>query len=110
MPQYLFRLSYAPESLAAQMKDPADRLKTVAMKVVDAIAGKYLGGGYSFGDYDVMLLIEAPDDESVAAVRMALLAGGGVKSVDMTRLYSGDQWVSALSKANDVANTYQAKK
>ena len=80
MPQYLYQLSYTADSLAAQIQNPQDRLETAARPVLDAIGGKLLGGGFSFGKYDVTILIEAPDDESAAAVSVAVAAGGAVSS------------------------------
>ena len=107
MPQYLYQLSYTSESLAAQIQNPEDRLETAARPVLDAIGGKLLGGGFSFGEYDVTILIEAPDDESAAAVSVAIAAGGVVSSSKTTKLLSGEQWVTALGKAADVARLYE---
>ena len=107
MPQYLYQLSYTAESLAAQIQNPQDRLETAARPVLDAIGGKLLGGGFSFGEYDVTILFEAPDDESAAAVSVAVAAGGAVSSSKTTKLLSGEQWVAALGKAADVAKLYE---
>ena len=107
MPQYLYQLSYTPESLAAQIQNPQDRLETAARPVLDAVGGKLLGGGFSFGEFDVTILIEAPDDEAAAAVSVAVGAGGAVRSAMTTKLLSGDQWVAVLSKASNVAGSYE---
>lgn len=110
MPQYLFQASYTPEALAAQIRSPEDRLKTAAAPVIEAVGGRLLGGGFSFGEYDVAILVEAPDDESVAAVGAAVLAGGAIRSSKTTKLLSGDQWVAALTKASEVARKYEPSK
>lgn len=110
MPAYLYQLSYTPESLAAQIKKPQDRLAAAAKPVVEAMGGKFLGGGFSFGDYDLAILVEAPDDESMAAVATAVAAGGAIKASKTTKLLSGDQWVSALKKAAKVAAVYKPAK
>jgi uncharacterized protein with GYD domain len=107
MPLYLYELSYTAESLAAQIKEPQDRLETAARPVLEAIGGKLLGAGYSFGDKDVVILYEAPDDESAAALAMAVAAGGAIKAAKTTKLLSGSQWVSALKKASSVAAQYK---
>ena len=107
MPLYLYELSYTPESLAAQVKNPQDRLQTAAVPIIDKIGGKLIGGGYTFGDHDVVLLLEAPDDESMAAVAVAVGAGGAVKSEKTTKLLSGDQWVAALKKAGGLSGVYK---
>jgi uncharacterized protein with GYD domain len=100
-------LAYTPESLAAQIKNPQDRLQVAAGPVVNAVGGKLLGGGYSFGEYDVAILYEAPDDQSAAAVAMAVAAGGAVKAAQTTKLMSGTDWVASLQKAQAVAAAYR---
>jgi len=110
MPQYLYQLAYTPESLAAQVKKPQDRLKVAAKPIVERVGGKLLGGGFCFGDYDVAILFEAADDETAAAVAIAVGAGGAVKSAKTTKLLSGPQWVKALGKASDVAAVYKPSK
>ena len=107
MPLYLYELSYTAESMAAQIKNPQDRMETAALPLVEAVGGKLLGGGFSFGDRDVVILFEAPDDESAAAVSAAVAAGGAIRSARTTKLLSGSQWVAALSKASGVAARYK---
>ncbi len=105
MPQYLYQVAYTPESLAAQIKDPQDRLAIVGKQLSDAVGAKILGGGYSFGEYDVSVIVEAADDVTMAAVAVA--AGGAVKAAKTTPLLSGPQWVAALKKAPAVSAQYR---
>jgi uncharacterized protein with GYD domain len=106
MPQYLYQISYTAESLAAQIQNPQDRIET-NRPLVEAVGGKLLGGGFSFGEYDATFLIEVPDDETAAALSVAVAAGGAVSSSKTTKLLSGEQWVAALGKASDVARAYK---
>ncbi|HSH06681.1 MAG TPA: GYD domain-containing protein [Burkholderiales bacterium] len=107
MPIYLYELSYTAESIAAQIKAPQDRLETAARPVLQAVGGKLLGGGYAFGDHDVVILYEAPDDESAAAVALAVAGGGAIRSSKTTKLLTGAQWVTSLKKAGTVTSTYK---
>ena len=107
MPTYLYQLTYTPESIAAQIGNPQDRMEAAARPVVESIGGKLLGGGFGFGEYDAVFMMEAPDDESAAAVALAVAAGGAVKSAKTTKLLSGAQWVAALKKASTVAKSYK---
>lgn len=107
MPTYLYQLTYTAESMAAQIGNPQDRMEAAARPVVEAVGGKLLGGGFGFGDYDAVFLMEAPDDESAAAIALAVGAGGAVKSAKTTKLLSGAQWVNALKKAGAVAKAYK---
>ena len=107
MPLYLYELSYTAESLAAQIQNPQDRMETAALPVIEAIGGRLLGGGFSFGDRDAVVLYEAPDDESAAAMATAVAAGGAIDSARTTKLLTGSQWVAALKKASSLANHYR---
>ena len=77
---------------------PQDRIEAVRPPV-EALGAKILAGGYPFGEYDVLLVLEAPDDATAASVAMAVAAGGAVKSAKTTRLLSGQEWTESLRKA-----------
>jgi uncharacterized protein with GYD domain len=110
MPQYLYQLAYTSESLAAQIKNPQDRLELVGKQLVDAVGAHIVGGGYSFGEYDISIIVDAADDVTMAAVALAIAAGGAVKAAKTTSLLSGPQWVAALKKAPAVSAKYQPAK
>jgi uncharacterized protein with GYD domain len=105
MTQYLYQAAYTHESLAAQMKNPADRLAQVGALIEQSVGAKIIGGGFSFGDYDVAVIIEAADDTTMAAVAIAIGAGGALRSAKTTPLLSGDEWVAAMTKASSVTYT-----
>ena len=107
MPQYLYQVAYTSESLAAQIKNPQDRLEVVGKQIAAAVGAKILGGGYSYGEYDGSIIVEAPDEVSMAAVAIAIAAGGAVKAAKTTPLLSGAQWVAALKKAPAVSAQYR---
>jgi uncharacterized protein with GYD domain len=107
MPQYLYQVAYTPESLAAQIKNPQDRLQIVGKQISDAVGAKIIAGGYSYGKYDVSVIVEAPDDVAMAAVALAIAAAGAVKAAKTTPLLSGSQWVAALQKAPAVSAQYR---
>jgi uncharacterized protein with GYD domain len=107
MPLYIYQAAYTAESLAAQLKQPQDRLQVAARPVIEAVGGKLLAGGFSFGEYDVNVVYEAPDDVSAAAVALAVAAGGALKSAKTTKLLSGAEWVEALRKAASVGAAYR---
>ncbi|PYM20408.1 MAG: hypothetical protein DMD81_02015 [Candidatus Rokuibacteriota bacterium] len=107
MPHYLYQVAYTPESLAAQIKNPQDRLQLVGKQITDAVGAKILGGGYSFGEYDISVIVDAADDVTMAAVALAIAAGGAVRTAKTTKLLSGSEWVEALKKAPTVSSHYR---
>lgn len=98
MALYLYQAAYTAESMAAQIKEPQDRIEAVR-SALEAMGAKIVAGGYPFGEYDVLVVFEAPDDTTAASVAMAVAAGGAVRSAKTTRLLSGPEWVESLRKA-----------
>jgi len=100
MALYMYEAAYTPESLAAQIKEPHDRVEAVRPGL-EALGAKILVGGYPFGDHDVIVIYEAADDTTAASVALAIAAGGAVKSAKTTRLLNGQEWIESLRKAQD---------
>jgi uncharacterized protein with GYD domain len=106
MALYMYQGAYTADSLAAQIKDPKDRIEVVG-SAFDAVGAKILAAGYSFGEYDVVVLYEAPDEIAAASLALAFGAGGAVRSAKTTRLLTGQEWVDALGKAQVVTPQYR---
>jgi uncharacterized protein with GYD domain len=98
MPLYMYQLSYTPEAVAALIREPQDRAEAVR-PAIEALGGKLVAAGYPFGEYDAIVLFEAPDDTSAAAFSLAIAAGGAARSAKTTRLLSGQEWIESLRKA-----------
>src|SRR5207248_1093386 len=91
MPLYMYQAAYTAESWAAQMKNPQNRVETVGRQVTEAVGGKMIDGWYCLGDYDVILIADVPNIESMAAIAVAIAAGGAIKSSQTTVLMTGAQ-------------------
>ena len=98
MALYMYQAAYTPESMAAQIKEPQDRIEAVR-PALEAMGTKFLAAGYPFGEYDAIVLFEAPDDTTAAGFALAIAAGGAAKSGKTTRLLSGQEWIESLRKA-----------
>ncbi len=106
MPLYMYQAAYTPESWAAQMKNPQNRVEAVGRKVSESVGGKLIGGWLCFGEYDLVIIADVPDNESMAAVALAVGAGGAIKASKTTVLMTGEEGVGALKKAEAVAKAY----
>src|SRR5436190_15820294 len=104
MALYMYQAAYTAESIAAQIKEPQDRIEAVR-PALDALGAKILAGGYPFGDYDVLVIYEAADDTVAASVAMTVAGGGAVRSARTTRLLTGPEWIESLRKAQ--GSTYR---
>jgi len=98
MPSYLLQVSYSAEAMAALIKRPQNRGEAVR-KSIEKLGGTIGGYWLSFGDYDVVAIIEMPDNVSAAAFALAAAAGGGCKSVKTTPLLSAEDGMAAMQKA-----------
>ncbi len=59
-----------------------------------------------FGDYDLVIIADVPDNESMAAIALAVGAGGAIKASKTTVLMTGTEGMSALEMAETVATAY----
>lgn len=98
MPSYLVQVSYTSEALSALIAKPQDRSKTVG-RVIEKLGGKSLGSWLSFGDYDLVMIVEMPNSVAAAALALAAAAGGSCKTVKTTPLLSIREAMTALKKA-----------
>lgn len=98
MSAYLVQISYTAEALAALIATRQNRTEVVK-KVVKKLGGKVIGSWLSFGDYDIVLIIDMPDNVSAAALAMAAAGGGSLKTVKTTPLLSTEEAMAALEKA-----------
>jgi len=107
MALYMYQFSYTPESWAAQLKKPENRVENVGRALCEAAGGKLVGAWLCFGEHDAVLIADMPDAESWSAVALAVTAGGAIGSGKTTVLMSGSQGVEALKKADKVAKGYK---
>ena len=108
MALYMHQLAYTPESWAVQIKSPANRVETVARAAVESVGGTLVGGWLCFGEYDAMFIFDVPNEESMAALAMAVAAGGAIKASKTTLLMTATQGIEALKIAAKVGTKYKA--
>jgi len=107
MPIYMYQAAYTPESWAAQLKNPQNRVEVVGRAACEAVGGKLIGGWYCFGEYDLMIIADAPNNQAMSAIALAIAAGGAIKAGKTTVLMSGAEGVEAMKQADAVAKVYR---
>jgi uncharacterized protein with GYD domain len=93
----MYQASYTAKSMAAQLTDPHDPMEVIRPTLRE-LGATVVVEGFPFGEYDVLIVYEAPDDITAASVAMAVAAAGEVKSAKTTRLLSGQEWLDSLRK------------
>jgi uncharacterized protein with GYD domain len=104
MPKYLIQVAFTPESWAKMIKTPQDREKAVA-PAVESVGGKSEAYYLAFGEYDVVEIIDAPDNVSMAALSISVASTGSVSKLHTTPLMTMDEAVEAMKKAGSVSYT-----
>src|ERR1700732_90897 len=84
---YITQGRYTPDAVRGMVAKPEDREKAVA-DLMEKAGGKLLALYFTFGEYDVLAITEAPSEEVMASALIAVAASGGLSplrtSVAMT--------------------------
>jgi uncharacterized protein with GYD domain len=106
MPFYLYQLAYSTEAIKAMVANPSDR-KAAAQKVAEAMGGKLHEFFFCFGEYDVVCIIEAPDDAAWAGGALAVAATGAAARAATTKLMTAEEAMKAMTAAGKAAAAYK---
>jgi len=105
MPLYMTQFAYTTEAWAELTRNPEDRSEAVR-GLLETMGGRMISYHFSFGEYDGVIIYEAPDDATAAAGVLAAVSPGHIKAIKTTTLLSVEDAMGAMRKAGDV--TYRA--
>jgi uncharacterized protein with GYD domain len=80
MGKYLITASYTAEGVKGVMKDGGSKRQQAAEAAIKSVGGRMEAFYFAFGQHDAIVLIDAPDNASVAAASMAINASGAVQT------------------------------
>jgi uncharacterized protein with GYD domain len=98
MPLYLQQVAYSREGWSALIGNPHDRIEAVR-PAIEKLGGKVREAYFSFGDYDVVIITEYPNNVNAAAIAMAVAGGGACKAMHTTPLLTREEALEAVKKA-----------
>ena len=102
MPHYLINASYSAQGVSGLVKSPEDR-SAVLRQLVESAGGRIETMYYAFGDSDVVVILELPDNVSMAALSMAVGASGAITNLRTTVLIPISEGVEAARKAAGIS-------
>jgi uncharacterized protein with GYD domain len=105
MPLYMVQESYSVGAIGTLVRVPQDRTAAVR-QMVERMGGRLHGLWFALGEFDVVAIIELPDNTSAAALSMAIGASGAMSAYRTTPLLTMAEATEAMNKAGTVA--YQA--
>jgi len=80
MAKYLLVASYTPEGAKGVMKDGGTKRRQAAEAAVKSAGGKLEAFYFAFGDNDAYVIVDAPDNASVAGMSLTISASGAVNT------------------------------
>jgi uncharacterized protein with GYD domain len=107
MPLFITRGNYTREAIAGMTAKPEDRSEAVG-QLFAAVGGKLHGYYMTFGEYDFLVIGEAPNEKDVLAALVVAAGSGGVTNVNTTLAVTTADAKAAFAKANSLASQFRA--
>jgi uncharacterized protein with GYD domain len=76
MPRFLFKSSYSAEGLRGLLKEGGTSRQSVVEKLAADLGGTIEAFYYGFGEEDVYVIAELPDNATAAALALTVSASG----------------------------------
>ncbi len=97
MAKYLFQVSYTADGIRTLLRDGGSKRRKVAEKLIQSVGGKIESYYYAFGETDIFIVFDAPDNASAAAASL-VPSGVGVARVKTTVLLTPAEMDRAARK------------
>jgi len=101
---YLIQVAYKDTAAKALVARPQKR-EDVIKKTCASLGGKLHSFFFSFGEYDVVIIAEMPDNAAAAALALATSSKGAISSFHTTVLMTAGEGLDAMKKAQKVDYT-----
>jgi uncharacterized protein with GYD domain len=98
MAHYLVQVSYTSDAWAALIRNPQNRIEALT-PMITKLGGRFESAYFTFGEYDLIAVLEMPANVDAAAFSLAASAGGAVKAIRTTPLMTTAEGVDAMRKA-----------
>src|SRR5450759_1614903 len=99
---YMGQGAYTAEAIATMAKNPQDRSVPVR-ELMQKLGGRMISLYFCFGEYDIVVLGELPDDSTATAVALAAVSAGHLKAYKTTKLFTVEETMEAMRKAGSLA-------
>jgi uncharacterized protein with GYD domain len=99
MPKYLFEADYLSEGINGLLKEGGTRRRAAVDELFKSLGGTVEAFYYAFGDEDVFIIGDLPDNASAAALTIRINAAG-VTTCKMTVLLTPQEIDEAVKKTS----------
>src|SRR5689334_18656453 len=106
MPTYITRGRYSSESIKNLVSNPEDRTEAVR-KLVEAAGAKLKNFYITLGQYDFLIITEAPSAKEASAFILGASSAGSVSDVETTEAFTGAEANQVFAAAAKAAGVYK---
>ncbi len=97
MAKYMLRAGYSREGLAGLIREGGTGRRAALTETIEGAGGTLESFYYAFGECDLYMIADLPDDASAAAVSLAISAVGAI-DVNITVLVTPETLDAAVAK------------
>jgi uncharacterized protein with GYD domain len=96
MPTYVSLINWTEQGVA-NFKDTVDRYEK-AKEAVGGLGASFKDVYWTVGPYDIVAIVEAPDDESATAALLSVASQGNLRTTTL-RAFSADEMRGVIQRA-----------
>ena len=79
MPKYLVQANYVGDGIKGLLKDGGSARRSAAEQAIKSVGGSVEAFYYAFGDTDVYVIADMPDNATMAGAALKIAASGLIK-------------------------------
>jgi uncharacterized protein with GYD domain len=98
MPKYLIQANYVGEGVKGLLKEGGSSRRAVVDKLIKSVGGTMEACYYAFGETDIFVIADLPDNASAAATALTV-ASSGVINIKTTVLMTPEELDVAVKKS-----------
>jgi uncharacterized protein with GYD domain len=106
MPKYLLQCSYTAEGLKGLLKEGGSKRREAVEQAMQKGGSTLEGFYYAFGDTDLFIIIDCPDNVS-AAVTSLIANNSGAVTMKTTVLLTPEEMDQATKQATETSGDYR---
>ena len=107
MPTFIVQGKFSQPANKGMLQTPEDRSESVS-RLMEGLGAKLLSYYMTTGEYDWMVISEAPDADTVLAGCIAAAGGGGVTDLKTIVAWSGAEAKAIFEKAGGAARSFKS--
>lgn len=107
MPTFITQGRFTRDAIKGMVVSPEDRSVNAA-RLLAKVGGKLIAYYVTFGEYDFMVIAEAPGETQMAAVLLAVASGGAVTDVKTTLAMTSIEAKGAFAAASDLTPGFRS--